>query len=205
VLGCGKHFPGLGEANLDSHSNLPCIVKPWNDLWAEDLVPYRKMRKALPFVMVGHAAYPGVTGDHTPASLSQKWMTDILRKKIGYRGLIISDDLDMGGVLASTSIEDAAIETLRAGADLFLVCQRQENVWRSFEAVHNRAETDSKFANLVAEKVARVQGFKKKWRALITSIAPPPSGKTVDRLRRQMWELSEQVRLHSLSSAPVKA
>ena len=116
----------------------------------------------LPFVMVAHAAYPQVTGDNTPASLSKKWMRDILRKKIGYRGLIITDDLDMGGVLAASSIEDAAVETLRAGADMFLVCQKEESVRRAFEAVVKQAESDKKFAKLVAEKSGRVLAAKKK-------------------------------------------
>src|ERR1041385_3227149 len=77
VLGCGKHFPGLGEANLDSHHDMPVINKPWKKLWEEDLAPYRKLRTQIPFVMVAHAAYPQVTKDKTPASLSRKWMTDI--------------------------------------------------------------------------------------------------------------------------------
>ncbi len=79
-------------------------------------------------------------------------MSDILRKKIGYEGLIITDDLDMGGVLASASIEDAAVETLRAGADMFLVCQKEESVRRAFEAVLKQAEADKRFARLVARK-----------------------------------------------------
>ncbi len=112
--------------------------------------------------MVAHAAYPQVTGDRTPASLSKKWMSEILRKKIGYRGLIITDDLDMGGVLAAASIEDAAVETLRAGADMFLVCQKEESVWRAFEAVYKQAESDKKFAKLIAEKSRQVLTAKKK-------------------------------------------
>ena len=96
VLGCGKHFPGLGEGQLDSHHELPVIEKPLKKLWSEDLVPYRTLRRQLPFVMISHAAYPQVTGDRTPASLSKIWITDILRKRIGYRNLIASDDLEMG-------------------------------------------------------------------------------------------------------------
>src|SRR5882762_4439096 len=93
VLGCGKHFPGLGEATLDTHHELPSVQKPLRKLWDEDLVPYRSLslRRELPFVMVSHAAFPAVTKNRTPASLSKKWITDILRKKIGYRGLICSD------------------------------------------------------------------------------------------------------------------
>jgi len=200
VLGCGKHFPGLGEANLDSHNELPAIAKPWKRLWREDLLPYRELRRELPFVMVAHAAYPEVTGDRTPASLSKKWMSDVLRRKIGYRGLIITDDLDMGGVLAAASIEEAAVETLRAGADIFLVCQKEESVWRAFEAVYTRAESDRTFARLVAERSRRVLAAKKKLHALKTRVAPAPSQKTVDRLRRDMWEFSEEVRARALAA-----
>jgi beta-N-acetylhexosaminidase len=195
ILGCGKHFPGLGEANLDSHAGLPSIDKPWKRLWKEDLVPYRKLRGKLPFVMVAHAAYPQVTGDKSPASLSKKWMTGILRKKIGYGSLIITDDLDMGGVLAVASIEEAAVETLHAGADMFLVCQSEASVRRAFQAVLKEAEGNKKFAKLVAEKSQRVLDAKKKARPLKAPMAPVPTQKIVERLTRSIWEFSEELRL----------
>src|SRR5437868_12186027 len=99
VLGCGKHFPGLGEGKLDSHYEQPVIEKSWKKVWAEDLLPYRKLRGDFPLVIVGHAAYPVITRDRTPASLSKKIIAEVLRKKIGYRGLVLSDDLDRGGGL----------------------------------------------------------------------------------------------------------
>jgi beta-N-acetylhexosaminidase len=198
VFGCGKHFPGLGEANLDSHEQLPAIHKPWKALWSEDLLPYRELRRELPFVMVAHAAYPEVTHDRTPASLSKKWISDILRKKIGYRGLIISDDLDMGGVLAAASIEEAALETLRAGADMFLVCQREESVWRAFEAVYKQAEKDKKFALLITEKSQLILAEKRRSRALKAPMTPAPSVKNLDRLRCRIWEFNEELRANRL-------
>src|ERR1019366_4661228 len=88
VLGSGKHCPGLGEAALDTHHELPSVEKPLRKLWEQDLVPYRALRRELPMIMVSHVAFPAVTKDRTPASLSKKWITGILRKKIGYRGLI---------------------------------------------------------------------------------------------------------------------
>ena len=193
ILGCGKHFPGLGEANLDTHAELPAIDKPWKRLWKEDLAPYRELRRELPFVMVAHAAYPQVTEDSRPASLSKQWMTGVLRKKIGYRGLILTDDLDMGGVLAAASIEDAAVETLLAGADIFLVCQKEESVRRAYEAVLKRAEGDRKFAKLVAEKAEHVLGVKKKAKRL-GRIPGSPSQKDIERLTRKIWEFGEELR-----------
>src|SRR5229473_2860442 len=151
VLGCGKHFPGLGEGTLDSHHQLPVIEKPLKKLWAEDLLPYRILRAQLPLVMISHAAYPQVTRDRTPASLSKIWITDILRKRIGYRDLIVSDDLEMGGVLAAAPIGNAAVEHIRAGGDLCLVCHREDYVEQAFQALTIAAEQDLKFARRVEE------------------------------------------------------
>ena len=199
VLGCGKHFPGLGEGRLDSHHHLPVIEKPWKKLWAEDLVPYRRLRSRLPMVMVCHAAYPAITGEQTPASLSHKWIKDVLRQKLGYRGLVLSDDLDMGGVLAAAAIEDAAVATLRAGADMYLVCQKEENAVRACEAVVREAERDSNFARRLGAASRRVLAFKKRARALKRP-PPPPRPALVERLTRELWELGEQVRLEAFAA-----
>ena len=177
VLGCGKHFPGLGEANLDTHLELPQVKKSWKRMWAEDLYPYRALHRKFPFVMVAHAAYPAVTGDGTPASLSKKWMMNVLRKRIGYRGIILSDDLEMGGVLAAGTVEHAAVETLRAGADMFLVCRNEQYVWATFHAVLHQAERDRKFRRRVEEAAARVQAFKKKTKELGRFPAAPSAAK----------------------------
>lgn len=199
VLGCGKHFPGLGEAKLDSHHALPVIEKPWKKLWAEDLAPYRALRPRLPMIMVCHAAYPAVTRAARPASLSAKWIAEVLRKKIGYRGLALSDDLDMGGVLAAAPIEEAAVETLRAGCDMYLICQKEENVWRAYEAVVRAAESDRGFARQLANASRRVSRFKNKARELRRP-APRPRPRLLDRLSRELWEFGEQVRLESLAA-----
>ena len=197
VLGCGKHFPGLGEANLDTHKELPAIDKPWKRLWAEDLRPYRALRREMPFVMVAHAAYPAVTREETPASLSKKWMTDILRKKIGYRGLIISDDLEMGGVLAAASIGDAAVRTIEAGADIYLVCHREEAIWETYTAVLTRAESDAKFARRVRESARRVRRAKQRSEVRRKPV-PAPGKEALEGVSRVMWELEEEVRLAKL-------
>jgi beta-N-acetylhexosaminidase len=198
ILGCGKHFPGLGGASLDSHHALPSIDKSWKRLWSEDLVPYREMRNEFPFVMVAHISYPKITGDKTPASLSKTWISGVLHAKIGYRGLVISDDLDMGGVLNSASIEEAAVATLRAGSDLFLVCQKEEHVWRAYEAVFRRAESDKSFAKLVALKATRVANFKSKSLELRVRMSPVPTHSKVELLRRRVWEFTEELRAHSI-------
>ncbi|HVO61860.1 MAG TPA: beta-N-acetylhexosaminidase [Terriglobales bacterium] len=194
VLGCGKHFPGLGEGRLDSHQYLPVINKPWEQLWGEDLIPYRKLRREFPFVMVAHAAYPAVTRDSTPASLSRFWITDILRKKIGFKGLVISDDLEMGGVTSAAPVEQAAVAHIRAGGDICLICHKENVIRRAYEALADEAQRDTKFSRQVKEAVKRIANFKKKT-AVLRRHVPAPTPESVQRLTRQIWEFSEQVRL----------
>jgi beta-N-acetylhexosaminidase len=202
VLGCGKHFPGLGEGKLDSHLALPVIEKSLKRLWIQDLAPYRELRRQLPFVMIAHAAYPQVTRDRTPASLSKIWISDILRKRIGYRDLIVSDDLEMGGVLTAAPLGQAAVESVRAGADLCLVCHHEESVLQAYEGLVNASERDARFGGRVAQAVRRVAAFKRKWSKLLRKDAAAGSldlsPETAAKLSRNLWEFAEQVRMEKL-------
>ena len=205
VLGCGKHFPGLGGGVLDSHEALPVIERTWKEVWEEDLFPYRDLRSKLAFVMVAHVAYPKIVRGGGPASLSRRWILEVLREEIGYRGLVVSDDLDMGGVLNGASIEEAAVGTLEAGSDMFLVCQKEEHVWRAFEAVLKKAESDEDFAVLVGAKAKRVTAFQAKSAEVQARMAAAPSAKTVDTLRRRAWEFTEELRMHSIGPPEERA
>jgi beta-N-acetylhexosaminidase len=166
-------------------------------MWNEDLAPYRALRREFPFVMVSHAAYPQVTRGEIPASLSRKWITDVLRNKIGYRGLIASDDMEMGGVLAAAPIEQAAIEHIRAGGDLCLICHKEEFVKRAYDELLQTAERDPKFGRRVTESIKRVLAFKKKTKTL-ARWTKAPTNEVVERLSRKLWEFGEQVRLGGL-------
>jgi beta-N-acetylhexosaminidase len=198
VLGCGKHFPGLGEGKLDSHHELPVIDKSLKKLWAEDLLPYRTLRRQLPMVMVSHAAYPQVTRDQTPASLSKVWIADILRKRIGFRNLIASDDLEMGGVLSAAPVGEAAVGFVRAGGDLCLVCHREDYIAQAYEALLKSSERDKNFARRVADSARRVLAFKKKNATMVRS-GKSPSAAKVEKLGRALWEFGEQVRLEGMA------
>jgi beta-N-acetylhexosaminidase len=197
VLGCGKHFPGLGEGKLDSHQELPAIEKPLKKLWAEDLRPYRVLRGQMRLLMISHAAYPQVTKDNTPASLSKIWITGILRKRIGYRHLVVSDDLEMRAVLSAAPIGTAAVEFICAGGDLCLICHREDYIAQAYEELVKTAERDPKFAKRAAESVNCVLAFKKKSAKLLT-LGKEPSRATVEKLSRKLWEFGEQVRLQAV-------
>jgi beta-N-acetylhexosaminidase len=202
VIGAGKHFPGLGEGNLDSHHDLPVIQKTFSKLWDEDLAPYRLMKRELPMVLINHASYPAITRNRLPASLSKYWITDILRRKIGYRGLIVSDDLEMGGVLKAAPIDQAAVEFVAAGGDVCLICHEQALIEQSYETMLRKTERDARFMRRVLESAKRVAAFKKKSKELKHRPAAP-SPEKVSRLSTQLWEFSEQVRLQALSLAAV--
>lgn len=203
VIGAGKHFPGLGEGNLDSHQDLPVIDKGFAALWKEDLLPYRAVKRELPMVLINHANYPAVTGDRLPASLSKKWITDVLRRRIGFRGLIVSDDLEMGGVLKAAPVDKAAVEFIRAGGDLALICHAQENVEAGFRALVRAYERDAKFRRRAAESVKRIRAFKRK-QAKVLRPVPPPTEEKIERLSRQLWEFSEQIRLRQLTAGAAR-
>jgi beta-N-acetylhexosaminidase len=200
VIGVGKHFPGLGEGNLDSHHDLPVIEKSFQKLRVEDLVPYFVMKRELPMVLVSHANYPAVTRDGLPASLSKKWITQILRRRIGYRGLIASDDMEMGGVLKAAPIDEAAVEFIRAGGDLCLICHQREYAERAFEMLNRKCERDWVFGKRVAESAKRMAAFKRAHAAELRR-SPAPALEKIVNLSRRLWEFSEQIRLQKLSAA----
>ena len=120
-----------------------------------------------------------------------------MRKKIGYRGLVVSDDLEMGGVLKAAPIEQAAVEFVRAGGDLCLICHIEEHITRSYEALVKESERDAKFARRAKESVARVLTFKTKSKELKHS-GPAPIAAKLEKISRQLWEFSEQVRLATI-------
>jgi beta-N-acetylhexosaminidase len=162
VVGCGKHFPGLGGGTLDSHLDTPSIDRIMRELTNDDLYPYCELRDQLPMIMVSHAAYPQTPGGKRPASVSPYWITTILRKRIGYRGLTFSDDLEMGGVLKFLPIEGAAIEAIRAGMDLIEVCHSPELILRAYEALVTEAERSAAFRRILLHRSQQSTGLRTK-------------------------------------------
>jgi beta-N-acetylhexosaminidase len=193
VIGSGKHFPGLGEANLDTHHELPNVQASYKKLWKDDLYPYRALKREMPMVLIGHANYPAVTNDAGPASLSKKWITDVLRKKIGYRGLVVSDDMEMGALLKAAPIGQGAVDFIRAGGDLCLICRQQDFVLSAYEALESEAQRDKRFARRVRESSGRILAFKKKSPELKRR-TPLPSEEKVAKLKKQLEEFIERIR-----------
>jgi beta-N-acetylhexosaminidase len=191
VVGCGKHFPGLGGGTLDSHQETPAIRRFMRELNREDLVPYRELRNELPMVMVNHAAYPDTPGKRLPASVSPFWITTVLRKRIGYRGIIFSDDLEMGGILKFLPIEEAAIAAIRAGMDLLEICHSPELILRAYEALIAEGERSSTFRNLLLERAK--QTARQRTRLFAGEISAALTAKQFEALRARIMRFSKRI------------
>ncbi len=122
VIAVGKHFPGHGAVAVDSHYALPVVDSSGEELWAEGLAPFRQAIGAgIEAIMSAHLAVPALTGRaDLPATLSPAVMSDLLRGSLGFRGLIITDDLDMQGVAGQVEAGEAAVRAVEAGADVVL-------------------------------------------------------------------------------------
>lgn len=124
ILSCGKHFPGYTRACLDPHHELPSLALRREDLEALELKVFRAFTSEVDSMMIGHVAISGLEDNGPPASLSRKVVEDVLRRELGYRGLVMTDDLDMGAILAHFGLEEALGLALDAGNDLLMLCHR---------------------------------------------------------------------------------
>jgi beta-N-acetylhexosaminidase len=191
VPGCGKHFPGLGGGTLDSHLDTPSIRRNLRELNKEDLAPYRALRNELPMVMVNHAAYPLTPGGDRPASISPYWITNVLRKKIGYRGIIFSDDLEMGGILKFLSIEEAVISAVLAGMDLMEICHSPELILHAYESLLAEAEKSAAFRGLLIAR-ARQTAFKRR-KLFAAKASAALSARQLEALRARILRFGETI------------
>jgi beta-N-acetylhexosaminidase len=186
VVGCGKHFPGLGGGTLDSHRETPEIRRGASELWQKDLAPYRALRDELPMIMVNHAAYPNTPGKNRPASVSPYWITTVLRKRIGYKGIIFSDDMEMGGILKFMPIEEAAVAAIRAGTDLIEICQSPELILRAYEAIIAESERSAAFSKLL---IARAdQSVRQRANLFAGEVPPALTQRQFSQLRRRIMD-----------------
>ena len=166
VLSCGKHFPGHGDTDKDSHVDLPRVERAKDALDLIELPPFRAAAlKKVDTLMSAHVVYeelhPGV-----PATLSPKICTDLLRGEIGFQGVLFSDDLEMKALADRQEIEETAVAAVRAGCDALLICRDLDLQQRAHDALVKEAETDDEFRNRCAEAATRV---------LSARIGRPPS------------------------------
>ncbi|KLU63713.1 beta-hexosaminidase A precursor [Desulfosporosinus acididurans] len=135
IIPCAKHFPGLGLSLQDTHTTSTVINSSLDALNKRDLIPFRAaIQDGVEMIMVNHAIYPALDPQN-PASLSYTIQTDILRDKLGYKGLILTDDLEMAAAEAEGSVGQNAVKAVKAGADIVLVCQTPEKQKEAYDAL----------------------------------------------------------------------
>jgi len=158
IIPTAKHFPGHGDTHLDSHGVLPRINVTFETLWERELVPYRMLvKEGIPAVMSGHLAFPRIEASGVPASLSSWFLKDVLRGKIGYRGLVITDDLMMNGAtLWAGSVSRAAKQALLAGNDIILLSKTPDLFDPVWNLLSSSMKDDNEFRLCVRDAARRI-------------------------------------------------
>lgn len=155
-----KHFPGHGDTAEDSHSGYASSYKSLEQLEMCEFLPFRSgMQAGADFIMAGHISLPNILGDQTPASLSYKMLTEILRDKFGFDGIIITDALNMGAITNYYSSGEAAVSAVEAGADILLMPENFEDAYNGMlNAVYDGRISEER----INESVIRILMVKKK-------------------------------------------
>lgn len=165
VAATAKHFPGLGRANLDPHHFAPVIRWESETAMAEDLLPFETAIKAgVHCVMTSHARYPD-QDEAWPATFSPRINHDCLRRRLGFGGVLLSDDLDMAAVSMNLSFEEMARQGLRSTLDFFLLCQASEHIEAFYGALRQAVAGDRSLADLHNRSILRIEALQKHFQA----------------------------------------
>jgi len=178
MLGCLKHFPGIGAGEVDSHEEMPVVRLSHDDLIAQDLAPYielfQRRDDRVRCVMVSHGGFPNIDireevtgGLLEPASLNYNIVTTLLRQELGYKHLVVTDDLEMGAIARHCEIEDAAVRAMLAGEDMLLICASPDKIRRGYHGLLEAARNGKITEQRIKESLDRIARTKK-------IIEPPP-------------------------------
>ncbi len=169
IIGCLKHFPGLGAARVDSHEELPLVEIGEIEFENIDLFPYKQLLGRAKAVMVAHAAFPGLSlqerdqnGTLLPSSLSKGFVTTLLRDRLGYDGIVITDDLEMGAILKNYGIADACTMAVEAGADMLAICADEGRIREGYDAVLSAVRTGEISEERLNESLSRINALRQK-------------------------------------------
>jgi len=177
LLGCLKHFPGIGAGEVDSHEEMPVVQLSHDDLIAQDLAPYielfQRRDDRVRCVMVSHGGFPNIDireavtgGLLEPASLNYNIVTKLLREELGYRHLVVTDDLEMGAIARHCEIEDAVVRASLAGEDMLLICASPDKIRRGYQGLLEAAKRGTLSRERIDASLERIAKTK-------TIIQPP--------------------------------
>jgi len=163
IMAVGKHFPGLGKSDLDPHLHLPTIHATFKEMESVHLAPFQGAIDAnVAAIMSSHAVYPALEPG-IPATLSRNIMTDLLREKMSFNGLIISDDLEMGAIANKRGLPEGAADALEAGIDLLLVCKSQSLLLESIELIRDKILRGDIPYERLEKSLERINKYKKRF------------------------------------------
>ena len=193
-LGCLKHFPGIGAGAVDSHIEMPMVALSKDALLAQDLAPYielfQRADDRVRVVMVSHGGFPnidikkGTTGGLVePASISASIVTNLLRQELGYKHLVVTDDLEMGAIAKHCPIEDAVVRAFNAGEDMLLICATPETIRRGHRALLEAARAGKFNEKRIAASLKRIAATK--------ALAQPPLPLDMKRFQELAQEIIE--------------
>jgi len=198
-IGCLKHFPGIGAGEVDSHVEMPMVHLTHDDLMAQDLAPYielfQRRDDRVRCVMVSHGGFPDIDilkqvkgGAVEPASLNHDIVTKLLRQELGYKHLVMTDDLEMGAISRHCEIEQAVVRAFLAGEDMLAICRYPELISRGYYALLKAARDGMLPKERVQASLRRIAAFK--------SLAEPPLTldlELLSALSRQIAMLNEKL------------
>ena len=192
VVGAGKHFPGLGAGTIDSHSQLPTMDRSRDELLKNDIAPYvelfSKINARLNTVIIAHGHYPAFDGPAPlPSSLSKNIITGLLREELGFKGLTMTDDLEMGAIVGTRELSEAAVMAIEAGIDMVMIAdskstERATTAWEAMVKAANEERINKTHWNRAFDHLARIKSM----------LSPPLaySDQAVARIRERIGELN---------------
>ena len=178
IASCGKHFPGYSAATIDAHHDLPLIERSRAELDVNELAVFRQFAGRVDSMMICHGWYPCFEPEKTAASLSRRIVTDLLRREMGFAGLVMTDDLDMGAILNAYGFEETIRRAIGAGNDLAMICHRVPAIAEALGYIENlpAAELERALSNIARCKA---------------NLAPPSdfSESVFAMLNQEIWDL----------------
>jgi beta-N-acetylhexosaminidase len=163
VVACGKHFPGHGDTNADSHKELPVVEASRERLEAVEFPPFRRAVTAgIATMMTAHVLYKALD-DQLPATLSSAVVTNLLREDLQYDGVVLTDDLEMHAIVDHYGVGDAAVRAILAGCDVLLICKERGREVSAFEAIEQSVASGTISMERLNQSVARIQRVKQRF------------------------------------------
>ncbi|NLZ94164.1 MAG: beta-N-acetylhexosaminidase [Firmicutes bacterium] len=173
LIAVAKHFPGHGDTEVDSHVRLPVLNFDLSRLDEFELVPFKTaIAGHVDAIMIAHILLPKIDPQY-PASLSKKIITDLLKERLNFTGLVVTDDLTMGAIVENYSLEDAAVQALKAGSDLLLVCHDVQGQFKVLEAIKQAVVSGAISEAQIDKSVFKILKLKQKYNLneqVITSV-----------------------------------